>query len=287
MPKTFQRPDPPADDSFQQWVRPTYEAWDDEAEADVAEATSWGDADHGPEPRPDWVVTSLDAIDTDLGVLKTGKEAVCHLVHRGVPGGEGFLAVAKRYRRTGGFTRDATYREGRKVKASREQRALERRTALGRAIAASEWARAEFAVLGRLWSVGVSVPYPVQLCGQEILMEHLGDDDRSAPRLVDARLKGARLAAMVDRLVDDLRRMTAEGLVHGDLSAFNLLVWDERIWIIDVPQAVDIAANPHALDLLHRDLVNLATWCARRGVDLDADELFADLMIEVPGWGPR
>src|SRR5690606_8611071 len=77
---------------------------------------------------------------------------------------------------------------------------------------------------------------------------------------------------------DGLRRITAAGWAHGDLSAYNLLWWDGRVWFIDLPQAVDIAANPGGLSFLHRDVCNVATWFARRGIDDDPEEVFADLL---------
>ena len=127
--------------------------------------SSWLQAEHGPEPFPEWVLTDLGAVDTELGVLKTGKEADVHLVRREVPGGRGMLVAAKRYRPAEKrmFHRDAGYTEGRRVRRSRETRAMARRTEFGRELLSGQWAAAEFAALGALWTAGAPVPYPVQL----------------------------------------------------------------------------------------------------------------------------
>ena len=136
--------------------------------------SAWDHATHGPEPRPDWVVTDLGAVESDLGVLKTGKEADVHLVRRWVPGTDHeCLLAAKRYRSSEHrlFHRDAGYLEGRRVRKSREMRAMQRRTDFGRQMIAGQWAIAEFNALAELWSRGLPVPYPVQLDETEMLME--------------------------------------------------------------------------------------------------------------------
>jgi RIO kinase 1 len=122
--------------------------------------SSWDTAQHGPDPLPAWVVTGLSALDTDLGVLKTGKEADVSLVRRGLPGGADCLLAAKRYRGTEHrmFHRDAGYQEGRRTRKSRDTRAMARGTSYGRDLAAGKWAAAEFDALSRLWLVGAPVP---------------------------------------------------------------------------------------------------------------------------------
>ena len=111
-----------------------------------------------------------------------------------------------------------------------------------------------------------------------LLMQYIGDSSGAAPRLAQAQLdlEGAALAAA--QLRSDLHRMVGAGLVHGDLSPYNLLWWQGRLWMIDLPQAVDIALNLNALDLLLRDLRNVALWFQRRGVAFDADDVFAELL---------
>jgi RIO kinase 1 len=238
--------------------------------------SSYPDATHGPAPTPPWVITSGEAVDTDHGPLKTGKEADVHLLERRDPAtGAAVLLAAKRYRDADHrlFHRDAGYLEGRRVRKSRETRAMANRTAVGRSLIAGQWAATEFATLGRLWSAGIPVPYPVQLAGTELLLELIGTDGRPAPRLAEAVLDPGQLDDLWEQCIDVLRAVGALGYTHGDLSAFNVLVHDGRLVLIDLPQVVDIVINPQGREYLARDCRNIASWFARRGVDADAGEL--------------
>ena len=237
----------------------------------------------GPEPRPDWVVADRGAIDTELGVLKTGKEADVFLLQRALPDDDGVVLAAKRYRseehRT--FHRSAAYTEGRRVRRSRDQRALAKGTAYGRTVASAQWAIAEWNALTRLWSLGLPVPYPVQIDGTELLMELVtGDDGLPAPRLATTRPGPDLLAAYFEQARDALGLLARAGLAHGDLSPYNVLAAGERIVVIDLPQVVDLVANPAGPDLLLRDCTNLCTWFRRRGLDVDAHELFGEVIAQ-------
>lgn len=258
-------------------------------EFDLINYSSWDTATHGPEPIPDWVVTELSAMDTELGILKSGKEADVHLLQRAVPNGRGTLLAAKRYRPAERrmFHRDAGYTDGRRVRRSRETRAMARRTEFGRELLAGQWAVAEFAALERLWRAGAPVPYPVQLSGTELLIEFIGGPDgTAAPRLAQCRPAMAQLADLFAQCVDAMRVLAGAGYAHGDLSAFNLLVQGGRLVVIDLPQVVDIAANPRGPEYLHRDCVNICTWFRSRGLrTAEYEHLFGDLMAEaVASW---
>ena len=241
--------------------------------------SSYPDAAHGPSPLPDWVITSPAAIDTDLGVLKTGKEAEVSLLRRDHEQRSSMLAV-KRYRAAHhrNFHRDAVYLEGRRTRFSRENRAMDTRTDFGRSLIAGQWAVAEFAVLGRLWSSGVAVPYPVQLNGTELMMEFIGDADGvAAPRLAELRPSRVDCAALFEQLRVALLGLAVVGYTHGDLSAYNVLVHAGRLVLIDVPQAVDLVGNTQGLALLERDCRNIAHWFESRGFPFDVDGLARDL----------
>jgi RIO kinase 1 len=232
--------------------------------------STWDVAQRGPAPYPTWLVTDLAAVDTELGIIKTGKEADVHLVQRAVPGtSRSCLLAAKRYRSTEHrlFHRDAAYLEGRRVRRSRETRAMARRTAFGRDLLAGQWAVAEFTALGRLWRLGAPVPYPVQLHGAELLLEYLDEaDGQAAPRLAQLRPRPARLRELWDQLIDALLILIDEGLAHGDLSPFNLLVHRGRLVLIDLPQVVDLVANPQGQAFLARDIQIVTGWFADRGL---------------------
>jgi len=226
--------------------------------------------ERGPEPYPGWLVTNLAAVDTELGILKTGKEADVFLLRRGLPGGgRSCLLAAKRYRDAGHrmFQRDSAYLEGRRVRESRDTRAMAQRTAAGRQMIARQWANAEFAALVALYRSGVPVPYPVQVLGTELLLEFIGTPDgTAAPRLAEIRPEGAELADLWDQLVAALAVLAAQGLAHGDLSAYNLLVHRGRLIMIDLPQVVDVIANPQGPEFLDRDAANVGRWFSARGL---------------------
>jgi RIO kinase 1 len=253
--------------------------------------TSWLDAVHGPTPRPGWVVTELAARDTELGVLKTGKEADVHLVRREVPDTErSCLMAAKRYRDPQHrlFHRDATYIEGRRVRRSRETRAMARRTEFGRDLLAGQWAAAEFDALSRLWQLGqaggITVPYPVQVRGTELMLEFIGEPDgAAAPRLAQLRPDPDTLTGYWLQLVDALGTLARVGLAHGDLSPYNILVHRGQLILIDLPQVVDIVANPLGPRFLARDVRVVSDWFAARGLDttqLDAAGLLESLITD-------
>jgi len=251
--------------------------------------SSWDTATHGPQPIPDWVITDLNALDTDFGVLKTGKEADVHVVRRAVPGDDGCLLAAKRYRTNEHrmFHRDAGYQEGRRTRRSRDTRAMAKRTAYGRDLNAGKWAMAEFDALSRLWRAGAPVPYPVQLAGTELMLEFIGEPDgTAAPRLAQCRPEPAELGDLFDQLVEAMLLLARAGFAHGDLSPYNLLLHRGQLVMIDVPQIVDLVANPQGPAFLERDCTNVCDWFARRGLErVDADQLFDDLMAEaVAGW---
>ncbi|MGN6742433.1 MAG: serine protein kinase RIO [Amnibacterium sp.] len=241
----------------------------------------------GPAPHPDWVVTSAAAVDTELGIVKTGKEADLFLLERAVPGDPdaACLLAAKRYRSPdqSDFHRSAAYQEGRRMRNTRDARAVQRGSAHGRAVAAVQWAGAEFEALCRMWSLGVPVPYPVQIDGTEVLMEFIGDGNAAAPRLAETRPDAADARDRFEQVVEILRGLARAGFAHGDLSPYNLLVHRDRVVVIDLPQLVDVAANPNGPAMLQRDCHNVCEWFVRRGVVADEDELFADLIGEAFG----
>jgi RIO kinase 1 len=262
----------------------------DDGPAEGGHWSSWDDAEErGPLPHPDWLVTELAAVDGELGVLKTGKEADVFLLERALPAtGRACLLAAKRYR--GGdhrlFHRDAAYLEGRRVKSSRELRAMQHRTGFGRNLIAQQWAVAEFAALSGLWAAGAPVPYPVQRIGTELLMEFIGDaDGTAAPRLHQLRPGPRELAELWRQLVDAMAILARGGYTHGDLSAYNLLVHDGDLVLIDLPQLVDVVANPQGRDFLRRDVDNVSRWFRSRGLPdgvADPDRL-VELLLDEAG----
>ena len=252
--------------------------------------STWDGALHGPKPRPDWVRTEHAAVDTELGMLKTGKEADVFLVRRAIPDTDQVsMLAAKRYRdgKHRMFHRDAGYLEGRRVRRSREMRAMNNRTSFGKELISGQWAMAEFGALSHLWEVGqesglIRVPYPVQLIGTELMLEFIGDwaTGEAAPRLAQARPDADQLADLWQQMVDALSTLARVQVAHGDLSPYNLLVHEERLVLIDLPQIVDVVANPQGAEFIARDVRNVAAWFTSRGLEVDPDALITRLCYE-------
>ena len=240
--------------------------------------SSYDVAGHGPNPAPDWLITELSARDYPLGVIKTGKEADVSLLERRLPDGEGCLLAVKTFRTTDHrmFHRDAGYLEGRRIKRSRETRAMANRTAFGREMLAGQWATAEFRALCMLWTAGARVPYPVQLIGSELMMEFIGTPEGSAaPRLAAADGSTGDFTDLWHDLVASLEVLAEAGYTHGDLSPYNVLVDDRGCVLIDLPQMVDLVANPQGEEFLRRDCRLIADFFHRRGVLAADAELLA------------
>lgn len=235
----------------------------------------------GPQPPPSWVITSDQALDTDLGVLKTGKEADVSIVERRLHGEVNVLAV-KRYRppEHRDFRNDSVYRAGRRLRDRRAQKAVDQGSSKGEPFKADEWAAWEFDALAAMWAAHAAVPYPVQRRGTEVMLEFLGDDDGPAPRLVDADIDASTATELFEQARELLALLAELGIAHADLSAYNLLVWHDRLYAIDFPQASDLITNPMGLSLLHRDVSNVCGFFARRGVVAarDPEALFGTLV---------
>ncbi|GAB6897668.1 serine protein kinase RIO [Kineosporia succinea] len=256
--------------------------------------STWADSPptgRGPRPYPDWLVTELAAVDSDLGLLKTGKEADVSLLRRAVPDtGRSCLLARKQYRSTEHrmFHRDSGYLEGRRVKESRSNRAMARRTDFGRELIAGQWAGSEFGALSQLWTVSSAygapiVPYPVQVLETELLMEFVGNHEtgEGAPRLAQVRPPAAQAQDLWQQAIGAMGVLARCSLAHGDLSAYNVLVHDGRLVLIDLPQVVDLIANPHGPGFLYRDVRNLAAWFGSRGVPgIDARQVTTELLAE-------
>lgn len=194
--------------------------------------------------------------------INDGKEATVYLC----TSKDRSLLAAKMYRarRFRAFRNDKAYSTplAHWGKDRRAEKAMRKATARGREIGQWQWVEREWRTLELLHAVGVSVPEPVAKCEAGILMEFIGNSDGAAPRLHDVlvhardSLDRAALQHWWESLRDDVVNMLRADLVHGDLSAYNVLVADGRPRIIDVPQAVD-GRSPEAFDLLVRDLANL------------------------------
>lgn len=209
-------------------------------------------------------------IDDVIRQLMSGKEATVYVVRCGDE-----VRCAKVYKEANkrSFRQSADYTEGRKVKNSRMARAMEKGSKFGRKAQEEAWQSAEVDALYRLAAAGVRVPQPFNFHEGVLLMELVTDEHgNAAPRLNDVEFTAAEARAHHGTLLGEVVRMLCAGVVHGDLSEFNILLGSEGPVIIDLPQAVDAAGNNHASHMLERDVGNLTAYFGRFAPELLATQ---------------
>jgi RIO kinase 1 len=197
--------------------------------------------------------------------LMSGKEAEVFLVHAG-----GELRVAKVYKEAQNrtFKNRAEYTEGRKVRNSRDERAMQKRSRHGRAKDEAAWRSTEVDMIYRLRDAGVRVPIPYHFIDGVLVMEMVADAEGDpAPRLAEVSLDREQAMRVFERLLGEVVRMLCAGVVHGDLSDFNVLMSAGGPVVIDFPQSVDAASNQNARKLLIRDVENLKRFLTRFAPD--------------------
>jgi RIO kinase 1 len=197
-------------------------------------------------------------IDQVARQLMSGKEATVYVVHSGDN-----VLCAKVYKEANkrSFRQSTDYTEGRKVKCSRKARAMGKGSKYGKKAQEEAWQSAEVDALYRLADAGVTVPKPYNFYEGVLLMELVTDENgNAAPRLNDISFTPEDARKHHQTLIKEVVRMLCAGVVHGDLSEFNILLGEYGPVIIDLPQAVDASGNNHAMDMLYRDVNNLATF---------------------------
>jgi RIO kinase 1 len=214
-------------------------------------------------------------IDEVLRSLKSGKEATVYLVRSGT-----HLRCAKVYRDMAqrSFQKRAQYQEGRKVRGSRQSRAMGKSTSFGRREQETAWKNAEVEALYQLVAAGVRVPRPLGFFDGVLIMELVADAAGDpAPRLGEVELSAETARDYHGVLVRQVVLMLCLGLIHGDLSEFNVLLAPDGPVIIDLPQAVNAAGNNAALAMLERDVNNLRTTLGRFAPELLATEFAREM----------
>jgi RIO kinase 1 len=200
-------------------------------------------------------------IDAVLRQLMSGKEATVYVVRCGEE-----IRCAKVYKEASqrSFRQAASYQEGRKVKNSRQARAMQKGTRYGRQVQEEAWQNAEVDALYRLAAAGVRVPQPYICFEGVLLMELVADaDGNAAPRLGDVELSEAQALLYHAQLLQQVVLMLCAGVIHGDLSEYNILLDGDGPVIIDLPQAINAAGNTEAGPMLERDVANLASFFSR------------------------
>ena len=211
--------------------------------------------------------------------IKGGKEASVHLC-RADPdvSGERLLALKVYHppdRRE--FRDEALYRDGEWIKERRTRVAVEKKTRFGREVAGAIWVDREWETLRELTDAGADVPTPIMRTDRAILMTYFGDEDDAAPQLRSYRPDRDEAEGLFKQVLRNVELFLYRNVIHGDLSAYNILVWEGQVTIIDLPQAVDPRKNKHARGLLERDLVRVCEHFERSGVRASAERLTSDL----------
>lgn len=262
------------DDRFkvQRWISPTGDA-DFQVLFERRFEKDERDPDWDPVTAPEATMAlgGERAIVRALGLLKSGKEATVWVCTARFDAGERLVA-AKWYKdiETRGFRHDSLYQQGRWNTTRREYRALKKGSAFGKAMQQGAWSAREFRVLAKLHAAGADVPKPLRAMNRCVFMEWIGDDTGPAPLLARVRQPPVDPPGAFRRVLHNIRLMLRHDLVHGDLSAFNILWHDGRPVIIDVPQAIDIRARAtNAFDLFARDVDRVCMHFARWGVTSD------------------
>jgi RIO kinase 1 len=205
-------------------------------------------------------------VDEVIRPLKSGKEASVYVVKCGKN-----IRCAKVYKEAThrGFHKLAEYQEGRKSRSSRDARAMGKRSRHGRREQEAAWKNAEVDALYRLAAAGVRVPRPHVFLDGVLLMELVADEHGDpAPRLNDVEPSPERAREWHRFMMNQIVRMLCAGLIHGDLSEFNVLLGTDGPVIIDLPQAVDAAGNNNAFRMLARDVGNMTAYCSRFAPEL-------------------
>ena len=214
-----------------------------------------------------------------LRPIKSGKEASVHLcrANRSTTGED--LVALKAYhpldRRD--FRDESIYRDGEWIKERRIRAALDKKTRFGRQVQGAIWVLREWETLRILSDAGAAVPRPIARTQDAILMSFVGDEDDAAPQLHRYRPGPMEAGELFEQLIRQVELLLYRNVIHADLSPFNVLVWEGRVTLIDLPQAVDPRKNRHAEHLLERDVGRLSEHFERLGVRSDPGRIARDL----------
>ena len=213
-----------------------------------------------------------------LMIVKGGKEASVYLCRANPSSDTDFLA-AKVYRPRSlrNLRKDHIYREGRlqldldglEIVDERQSRAMLKRTRYGQDLMHNSWIEHEFLTMKRLHMAGCDVPTPYASGHNAILMDFIGDSRMAAPTLNSVRLEPIQARNIFERLLHNLDLMLSVKRVHGDLSAYNILYWEETITLIDFPQAINPNRNPNAYAIFQRDVIRVCEYFENQGVEVN------------------
>ncbi len=240
----------------------------------------------------DWLIGSLGGffeqrwISDVLSKIKAGKEASVYLCKAGDQVDAPFIAAKVfRPRMLRNLKNDSLYRQDRAVLDENGRpivdlgmlRAQKKRSTYGETIRHQSWLAFEFKTLKTLHAAGADVPQPYEMGENAILMSYIGDEAFAAPTLNTVRLGGEESHRLYQRILSNIRLMLARGIVHGDLSAYNVLYWRDRITLIDFPQVISPTGHRRAFQIFSRDVRRMCEYFARQGTFNDPVRLAEDL----------
>jgi len=193
-----------------------------------------------------------------LREIKSGKEATVYRVIL-----DGKLLAMKVYQADFLQKQAAKYSEGKFYQLKSEARSVFKKNKVGRKLRESNWVKREFYLMQKLFKLGANVPEPVEILENAIFMSFIGDDKTPAPRLSDLKLSKTEAELIYIQIKKNLEIFKNIGIAHGDLSPYNILFFADQIWIIDFPQAVDLATHPDGQKYLDKDLETIQKWYDR------------------------
>ena len=197
-----------------------------------------------------------------LNMVKSGKEATVYRV-RDLEDGEIMALKIYKDHNLRSFKQNADYLAGLHIGSRTIRKAVEKKTQLGRNYIQSLWVDQEYHNLLKLNAAGADVPQIYAQASNSLLCEYIGGD-KPAPKLAEVNLTEAQAKAVFDKVLDNIELFLRADIVHGDLSAYNMLWWQEKLYIIDFPQAADIIKNPNSWSILERDLANVCSFFAKK-----------------------
>ena len=205
--------------------------------------------------------------------LKAGKEAQVLLVKH-----DNTLLALKVYKNhlLRSFKKTDIYMAGKYIKKQSHRRAVLQKNEFGEQYIQDTWIMREFHLLQKIYSLNATIPQPFEAVTNAILMEYIGVDDSPAPKLTDVQLDQDLAQSAFDSIMNDMKRFLQAGIVHSDLSPFNILWWNNLPYIIDFPQAVDIRTNPNSEAMLRRDIHNISTYFTKH-FPVNEDDIFLQL----------
>jgi RIO kinase 1 len=251
-----------------------------------------------------WLLDSLRSfydrglINDIIGVVKGGKEASVYRCAADPATGASMLAAkVYRPRQFRNLRNDSMYRQGRAIldpyghdhdfaRDQRVSRAIDKKTAFGMQVRHTSWLMHEYTALERLYESGASVPQPVAASENAILMSYCGDNGTAAPTLNQVDLAYDEAYPLFQQVLHNVDLLLQSNLIHGDLSAYNILYWDGGITLIDFPQVTDLHGNDNAYYILRRDIQRTCEYFSRQGVECDAADIMGEFWFRY-GYGDQ